>query len=72
MNGTAFDVGTVTPRIRQVRQDYVAQRHPKPNSTSRRAVILIEFRNAVRRLPYFRHTAAHPDWSEHEQETHKC
>lgn len=72
MTGTAFDAGAVTPRIKQVRQDYLAQLHSKPKCASRRAVILTGFRNAIRRLSYFRSTAAHPDWSDHEEETHKC
>jgi len=72
MTGTAFNARAVTPRIRQVRQDYVAQIHSRPKPTSRREMILATFRNAVRQLSYFRNAEAHSDWPGRERATHKA
>jgi hypothetical protein len=62
--GTAFDVSTIAPQIRRVRQDHMAALRARPHHASYRAVLVAMTRRVVTRFSFFRRES-----SEHKVES---
>ena len=52
---SAFDVLAIAPRIRRVRDDYIAAAHCRAYHSFHRAQLLAVARRQITSLPYFRH-----------------
>ena len=57
-SGTTLDTSAVTPRIRQVRTDYLAELHSRPHRARQQQSLVAVAREAVRNLPFFRRQTA--------------
>jgi cbb3-type cytochrome oxidase subunit 3 len=53
--GRAFDVSSIAPQIKRLRQDYEAARHSRPHYVFYRRGLLAVAREAVTRLSFFDH-----------------
>ena len=51
--GVAFDTSHLSPRIAQVRQDYLTALHCRPHPTFHPKALLEATRESIARLPYF-------------------
>ena len=52
--GTAFDVSTIAPQIRRVRQDHIAALRARPHHASYRAGLIAMARQVVTQFYFFR------------------
>ena len=50
---TAFDVSTIAPQIRELRQDHLAALRARPRHASHRSVLVAMAREAIAHLSFF-------------------
>jgi len=53
--GVALDVSAIAPRIRELREDYIAALRRRPHPVSHRAELIAMARRAIAQLHFFRH-----------------